>query len=166
MHDKNWCVMETNRDSGAGRGGKSIDHQQCLIQYALLIEVRFVFVLWILKLEPTRATKSADEPFCNWQNGLSSCQFSNLRGMWLKHKAPNWSGLCLGLSWEHIFFPCWLLRVWINKVLIDSRCITSGRWQLTLPQSEEAERTTSMVMMVIDGKPLLYHYIIKLHKLG
>lgn len=45
MHDKNWFVMETNRDSGVGWGGKSIDHQQCLIQYALLIEVRFVFVL-------------------------------------------------------------------------------------------------------------------------
>lgn len=45
MHDKNWFVMETNRDSGAGPGGKSIDHQRRLIQYALLIEVRFVFVL-------------------------------------------------------------------------------------------------------------------------
>lgn len=45
MHDKNWFVMETNRDSGGGRGGKSIDHQQCLIQYALHIEVRFIFVL-------------------------------------------------------------------------------------------------------------------------
>lgn len=45
MHDKNCFVKETNRNSGVGRGGKSIDHQQHLIQYALLIEDRFVFVL-------------------------------------------------------------------------------------------------------------------------
>lgn len=38
-------VMETNRDSGVGRGGKSIDHQLRLIKYALLIGDRFVFVL-------------------------------------------------------------------------------------------------------------------------
>lgn len=44
MHDKNWLVMETNKDSGVGRGGKSIDHQRCLIQYALLKGVRFVSV--------------------------------------------------------------------------------------------------------------------------
>lgn len=45
MHDKNLFVMETNRDSSTGWSGKSIDHQQHLIHYASLIEVRFVFVL-------------------------------------------------------------------------------------------------------------------------
>lgn len=60
--------METNRDSGVGRGGKSIDHQHPLIQYALLIEGGgFVCVLWIQNYNQPD-TNSTDEQTFN-----SSC---------------------------------------------------------------------------------------------
>lgn len=142
--------METNRDSGVCWGAKSIDHQQCLIQYALLIGVRFVFVPWILKLESTRGNKSADESFGTLQYGLNVCGVRPLRRPWLANTRLSgnfrlkWHlfGVKLGACVLSIYNFCEFYELWEN----DSDSIicpieAQSRWQTSSLQLSNAAQS-------------------------
>lgn len=115
MHDKNYFVIETNRDNSIGRGGKSIDRQQQLIQYVLLRADRSLFMPWILNSGQHKILKLL------WSQRSDSVWFEFLSFKSLKKEAPDkhrsLAEVLTGAGWDwgyigNIFsLHQWLLRV-------------------------------------------------------